>query len=294
MSVLRRRVRRRVISVVLSGVLLMAGGTARGQDFFKNLIQAFGFGGGAEAEAVEVVIDVAPGFAGDEGPFVPQIKTLLGTELHFVRKVCKPDDAQMEAIRKAGLAEVETIAKRFAAAQQQNRRDGWPDARMGLSQALRRKIVDVMPTEAAKRYDDELTARKEARTEAAAEMMTTLVDGKVSLLPKQYEEVTAAVLANWQDAWARDLQLFLYEDFAPVPDLQAINGVLTERQRNLWRGGHQRGRIFFGWEHELGLDWGGQIELGRDLLVKKPDPEAVEAQKPQAGEASETVGEQVR
>jgi len=271
-----RRLRPRTIPTVLAVALLAATGTVHAaDDFFGNVLKAFGIDAPRPAPPAAVrmapPVEVGPGMA---EPFVPQLKTLLRAELHFVRKVCSPDEAQMKEIIRAGLAGVDVVAKDFAAHQMRNDYQ-WPDARGLLAKAVERKVIEVMPADVAGRYADEIAAREKARKEAATAMMTAAVDRRLSLTPKQFDEVSAAIGDRFQNEWSRDLQIFLYDDYGPSPDPSAIGQVLSDRQRKVWGTRSDNGRILFDWEQGLGISWGGQVEIGGEFDL---DAEAAPAE----------------
>lgn len=65
--------------------------------------------------------------------------------------------------------------------------------------------------------------------------------------------------------WARNMQVYLYDEYAPMPDDNLLRPHLSERQQQILAGRTNYGRISFGWEQDLGLmtPWGdvGDVEL---------------------------------
>jgi hypothetical protein len=257
------RSRRRLVAAGLAlAVGAESAGAARGDDsVLGGLLRMFRFANRPAparpapvarpvvVEAAEVPADV----------FTPKLKKLLTNELHFVRKVCRPDEGQLALIREAGSAEVDAIAEKLS---RSARTSYLPDARGLLTGALREKVEEVMPAEAARRYAEELAAREADRLDAAAAMATVLIDRRLELTSGQYAGVRERVRAEPAKQWSRDFYVLLfYEQYAKLPDAATIGPALSERQRAVWAAQPATGTIRFGWEQELGLDWGGTVDL---------------------------------
>ena len=193
-------------------------------------------------------------------PFLPALEKVLTAEIHFVRKVCRPDDEQLAEIRQAGEKEMKAVARTYASMQRNNQHTGFPDARERICAELRKTIDAVMPEEAAQRYREEVAAREAADKQAGAGMMTVVVDGLVCLSPEQFDQTSEAIGQNWDKEWSRNLQVFTYEEHAPVPPPRVLQKILDPRQQQLLQGRSHRSSIHFGWEQEMTV-FGADIEL---------------------------------
>lgn len=225
----------------------------------------------AAVEAVERAVEAN---AGEE--FKPALRGLLGRELHLVRKVCRPDETQFAQIRAAGLTAIDVLARQMASAQQAGRQtDQWPRPRPELAAALLAKVSELLPAEAAEAYRAELEAREAAQRRAAQEMMLVVIDRKLTLLPDQYDPLAAALDKHWDESLSRNMQIYLYDQYLPLPDATTLAPVLNERQKKLYVVEGPRGRISFGWDQDLGLNASG---LGVDGADEFGTLEAEQAQ----------------
>ena len=229
---------------------------ARGQDIIKEILNLFQPARPAMRQPAERDIP-------DEmlNQFLPALKKVLTAEIHFVRKVCRPDDEQLAAIREAGEKELKPIARTYASMARNNQHTGFPDARERVSAVLRRRIEALMPEETAQRYRDELAAREAAEKEAAVGMMTVVIDRLVCLSPEQFDKASEAIGKNWDEQWSGNLQVFTYEQYAPVPPPNVLQTFLDPQQQDLLRGRSSRSTIHFGWEQEMRVLGGIEIEL---------------------------------
>ncbi len=212
-------------------------------------------------EAAEMAVDVNAG-----AEFKPTLRGVLGSELHLVRKVCRPNEEQFAQIRAAGLAAVDAVARQMGAAQQSGRPiEQWPRPRQELSAALLAKVSELLPAEAAQAYRAEIEAREAAQRRAGQQMMFVIIDRRLTLLPDQYEPLAAALDKAWDDGLSRNMQLYLYDEYLSLPETRVVAPVLNERQTRLYTAGmNRRGRISFGWEQDLGLDGMGFVDARPD------------------------------
>jgi hypothetical protein len=205
--------------------------------------------------------------------FMPHLNKLLVAEIHFLRKVCQPDPETLARLRQAGEEEIVSIAKMYARLMRKNQHSGFPDARELLSFALKKKAEELLPAAAARRYREELTARTEAGKQATQAMMTVILDRHLALTPQQYDQVAEAVGENWKEDWGQNLQVFLYDEYAPVPGPDVLNPLLNDRQRELLKDRANHGRIHFGWEQDIAVfNWGVGVAL--EELDEYPGEEA--------------------
>jgi hypothetical protein len=254
-------------------------GVARGDDGIDAVLR-FLFGGNREAEAqpaarVEqaVVEDVPADF---ENQFTPHLKKLLNAELHFAHKVCGLDAEQFARLQESGRLTIASIAKTYGEQQNQHQSHEWPDAREVLTNDFQKQIDASLPADVATRYRDEIAARFGAKLQSARDMMVMLIDRKLSLTPEQNEQVANTLDEHWDPTWSRNMQVYLYDDYAPMPREDLLKSVLTERQQHVWASRMNHGRISFGWEQDLGLI--GPLGDVGDLVIDAPVPEAGDTQ----------------
>jgi hypothetical protein len=256
MPSVRRCFGSRLIPVVLFVVVIASADVAYSQEGILGGIRRL-FGVDRRPAVVEMA-EPAPEVVNQ---FTPHLKKVLTAEIHFVRKVCRPDAEQLAAIRKAGVEQLDSVAKQYAKLQQGGRHSGFPDARELIAAGLQKTIDEVLPEEAAQRYRDENAARIEARRQAVTAMMTTLIDRELALTPEQFDQVDRAIGEKWDDQWGRNLQMFLYDQYAPMPHASVLTPLLNEQQKEVWKGRVNHGMIHFGWEQDLGVNWMGGAEL---------------------------------
>lgn len=243
---------RMTIWVVVFGSATMGfGATAhcRGADTVFEAILNFFTPRGAEP-AVDADEDWVP--LEGENQYTPLLKKLLGSELYYVRKVCGADDAQIEEFRRLGLTKVQQLAGQYA--KMQNRQSTeWPDARILITDAFITKVAEVFPEETARKYADEVKARRAAQADAALSMMITIADRKLMLTAAQADKIREQTASAWDPAWSRTMQVYMYDEYSPRPPEKVLKAVLNERQHSVFSSGQNYGRISFGWEQDLGF-----------------------------------------
>lgn len=187
-----------------------------------------------------------------ENEYTPHLKKLLGSELHFLRKVCGCDDAQLQVFRELGLLKVQELSGQYG--KMQNRQSTeWPDARLVMTDAFIKKAQEILAEEVAQRYADEIQGRRSAQQDAALSMMITIADRKLALHSDQAARIREQLTGQWDSSWSRNMQVFLYDEYSPRPPDKVLNAVLNERQRNVMKATQNYGRISFGWEQDLGF-----------------------------------------
>ncbi|WP_175517720.1 hypothetical protein [Planctomicrobium piriforme] len=191
---------------------------------------------------------------------VSALNVVLRKELRFVQKVCQPSPEQLNDIRQAGMVEIQEISKLFAREPEFSVK--WPDGRKQLCDALAKKIDAILPEQAAGRYRDELASREKAKQDAVVAMMVSIIDGKVGLTPQQAEQVDAAIRNSWQTEWSQSVAIFQYPRYAPLPDVKTIAKILTPHQLQVFKQTPNHGRLFLGWQAELGVQgWANGLEI---------------------------------
>lgn len=229
----------------------------------------------ADERLLDRLLDIVSGTAGRSVPtdravavpmvvenqYSPLLKKMLTAEVHFIRKVCHPNATQLAEIRHAGQVKIAALAEEYAAIQNRHP-SSWPDPRQSLTEVFQKHIDDCMSPEAAQRYRKEIAARDAARREAGVAMATAMIDRKVYFSPEQYERVAQKIDETWKELWSRNLQAFLYDQYAPTPDSTVLRPLLNQPQQSLWNWS-RAGSISFGWEQDLGLStpWKEGVDL---------------------------------
>ena len=208
--------------------------------------------------------------------YTPFIAKLLTVELHFVQKVCEPDQEQFDQIHRAGLLAVARLSKQYEDLQRirQSPRN-WPNPREEISAALLAEIDNTLSADVADKYRDEISARNDAHAQAAIGMMLVHIDAKLLLSPKQHEELNDTLKAKWNKAWSAGPRLYMYPQYARLPESHVLKPHLTDLQQKLWSERAGNATVNFGWQMELGLqDWmGGGVEL---QAFEKPPAKPIE------------------
>ncbi|MBX3439042.1 MAG: hypothetical protein KF861_16245 [Planctomycetaceae bacterium] len=256
-------------------------GAACGEDRIGGVMRFLfgrGAGGGEARGVINLVVEDAP--ADFENQFTPLLNKLLSAELHFAHKVCQLNAEQVARLKEVGQVKVAAIAKTYGQQRNQHQSSEWPDARDLLTAAFQEQLDALLPAETAQRYREEMAARRLARDAAAREMILVLMDRRLSLTPEQYTQLDGAISGQRDASWSRNMQMFLYEEYAPMPDDSVVRPLLSDRQRDIWASRTNYGRISFGWEQDLGLmtPWGdlGDIELELPAAQAEPANDATQ------------------
>lgn len=225
----------------------------------------FGIGGIGKAK----MADVDPDFV---NVFTPLVTKVLTAELHFVKKVCDPDDQQFDQIHRAGRLAVAQTSKRYEELQKiRQSASQWPEPHRQIVVALELAVAATMSAEVTERYREEVEARDQAHLDASVGMMLVHIDSELLLTPDQYQAIGAALRERWQAGWSRGPRLFMYPQYAYMPSANVLNPHLTERQRSVWGKRPNSTTVNFGWQMELGLQdsFGNGLELP---AFDKPGP----------------------
>lgn len=208
-----------------------------------------------EAEfAVEAAGDAAENY--DElQPYLQHLGHLLTVEMHFLRKVCRPSAEEVATIRQAGAKQLPEIARWM---RQCDTNDlSWstdPPARVRLTEALLAVTSEVLSADQAAVYRREIEARRTARAQAAAEMLTIHIDQTVTFSEAQAQAVPQVIIEGSRPHWDRNLFAFLVEEYAPLPGIEVLAPVLDDRQQKLWYAeGLEDREILSDWETEIGV-----------------------------------------
>ena len=221
---------------------------------------------GGEGEAVDVQIeanadiDLADGLNGRArvgDPAVAKLLTPIAVDNALIRRVCKPNEQQLEQLKKFDAKWVSAKAKTakvagnigggflravvggIAGAQQAQQIDPAAASKSVIS-AHRKELEAILTKEQLAEFETAITAREKFRCRANAECVVALLDDRLGLSQAQREE-----LANRLEAWKgiRDLQPHFYFQNhleAYIPMLPAeVSKVLNESQSKVLAGMQQ-------------------------------------------------------
>ena len=224
-----------------------------------NLIQGLFVGRAVEAQeavAIEVMDAAAAGEGGD--PFDQQVrpilKSVLHSELHFIRKVCQPTPEQFAKIRDAGREHYEKERKKFIElVKNQNRGNAeFPDPRTEISKGLIEAVSLNLSPEAVARYRVELDHRDKARRQAAIDNMVMRLDRSLALSPEQSQKLAVSMTDHFSAKWTKQMCAFLYsEEYAPLPEGKIVTPILNDAQKKIWSAMPQGYSVSFGWQGEF-------------------------------------------
>ena len=231
-----------------------------------------------QGEAILMVDDlVIPGMKNGKvgrdfvNMYTPFVTKVMTAELHFLKKVCEPTDEQFDKFHETGLLAVALTCKHYEDLQKiRQAASEWPQPQERITAALARAVDQSMSAEVAQRYRDELKARQEAHRAASAGMMLVHIDQQLMLAPDQYQAIREALEKDWNSGWSTGIRLFMYPQYARMPESHVLRPHLTDRQRKLWSARPNHGTVNFGWQMELGMQdfFGAGVEL--QAFEKKP------------------------
>ncbi len=184
--------------------------------------------------------------------FLPPLQQSLTAELHFVKKVCKPDEDQFNEIHRAGIAAVADLAESYRDLQRRRENPSvWPDPNLTIAFWLYQSIKKVMPEEVTRDYQNEILARKRAYHAANVTLMVQLVNDQVMLDADQRLKVYDALEQAWQPEWSYGQTMFLYPQHAVVPGKEILEPHLSDLQQTLWSYRVKRPTIRLSWQSHL-------------------------------------------
>jgi hypothetical protein len=189
--------------------------------------------------------------------FRAQFEPMLKVELSFINRVCKPSDAERQALIAKSNTWLETLIREYAKkGGQPNVEGAWfggrmanaPNPREMLEEGIKKVVEESLSEDQVKLFSDESSKRKEFEKQTALDNLISKIDGELMLTPEQRDKLTESLGDHWQNSWAPQLEYFTFGvDMLPsVPD-QWIRPHLTAAQLVVWsRLNKQSGQMFFG------------------------------------------------
>jgi hypothetical protein len=210
--------------------------------------------------------------------YLPSIRVVLTSELHFVKKVCSPNENQFNDIHRAGRKAILSLAQTYVDLKRKRAKpETWPSPNESIEQALVEAVGQFMPAAVAKRYSTEIAARMEARRAADAATIVTLIDRQVMLDPDQQREIFTAIRNNWKPYWSRENVVFFYPQYATLPDPDVLSPHLSDSQQRLWSYLPKRRSVSIPWQlhfnaNEMFDVWGPEEFPDPDARVDSVEP----------------------
>ena len=174
--------------------------------------------------------------------FTEQYRSILATELNFIRQMCDLTPEQRPKIKSAGEASVKEAAKKMAELQGRQmrgvqRNNSQPDPRRIIRDALAKVLKDTLTPEQMAKYTEEATKRTALRKRAAILSVVALLDSTLCLTVEQRDKITESISSHWQDKWEQWLMMSAYNGqyFPEVPDQHVVTHLNAE-QKSVWSG----------------------------------------------------------
>jgi hypothetical protein len=235
----------------------------------------------AEAEAVAApvirVLQAAP-VAVDEQALNPalvqhfeqQYRSMLKSELEFVREVCNLPVGDRPRVRAAGEKILKETARKMAQQQQRNQqpqvarmaRTAAVNPRAQIREGIATALRGVLTAEQMRQYEEESASRQEARKQAATLDVVSRIDAVLYLSASQREAITESITSKWEERWEQWLMIHVYgNQYLPnVPDT-VVSKHLTPEQTAVWSTLQKIEVGFFDQAHGLVFvddDWWGE------------------------------------
>jgi hypothetical protein len=181
--------------------------------------------------------------------FLPRLQAVLTAELHFIKKVCGPDEQQFNNIQRAGQERILALARQYSELKRKRAKLGsWPPATEKVIDALADAVVENIPADAAETYRSEIAARLDARRAADASAVVIMIDRQVMLDPQQQQALFEALRDGWQPHWSNAYLSHTYSNYAVYPETEVLSPHLAELQQRLWIGRPRRRYASLMWQ----------------------------------------------
>ena len=166
------------------------------------------------------------------------------SELHFLRTVCGLTKEQCKLVAREARGLLDETARADGRFKHDKARKGArgaattsepdPSDPCGrLERGLTKIAQDRLSPLQSRRYQDELRKRTAHRKEAGVRALVARLDGALMLTAKQRDQISAALVANWSEAWGTFSLMEEGEQFPRVPD-RFITPLLSPAQKKAW------------------------------------------------------------
>lgn len=200
--------------------------------------------------------------------FMPQMRPLLRTELHFVKTVCQPTKEQQKAIAILADKAFKDAVRTYAEAQQKMMQGQWrgnaqPDPAKALQDGMLAAVRACLPPEQAARYQHELDRRAADKKSVAIQNIVVRIDQELVLASDQREALARALDKDWKPAWGGNLESYMYgNDLLPALPQKLIEPILTPTQKKVWAGSQKASaNVYFG-----GMNFANGAEMEADPI----------------------------
>lgn len=189
-----------------------------------------------------------------EQQFQGQFRGILKSELHFVRKVCQPDDQQFKPVVAKANDALKQATKKFAEVQRKMMRGGfragedmsYPDPRKTIAEALQKAVRENLGEEQAEHYEREIVSRAEYRRKVAIQNLLFRLDNRLVLDDDQREKISEGLAGHFQESWSNQLEYMLYDHYqSNIPD-DAVVPFLNDSQKTVWELSKSNVQSFWG------------------------------------------------
>lgn len=205
--------------------------------------------------------------------FFPRLQLALTAELHFLKKVCEPSEAEFRAIHRAGREAIAAISREYSGLKRKRVKVGsWPDPGERIFRSLTFAVAQSMSAESAAKYQQAVNNRLQARRAADASAVVIMIDQQVMLDPQQQQELFDALVAGWQPHWSTAHVSLNHSNYAMFPEPEFLEPYLNDLQQRLWAARPRRRYASLMWQLKLGV----YNLFPTKGLAEFPDPWAAE------------------
>lgn len=208
-----------------------------------------------EDDKVDVLADeVDPNVINLENQFLSRFRPLLKAELSFVKRVCRPDRQQRNAITRASERCLRVAVRKYAMGQNQLRhgRRAVQHILLDPNRLIQKELSTLMREKLdghqVKRYEQELAKRVASQKRAAVLGLVAKLDEVLVLSVEQRQDMIESLSENWQDQWDQWRQIIIRnsEHMPEVSDKDVVP-LLNKTQRDVWHGTQKLNRVHWGW-----------------------------------------------
>jgi hypothetical protein len=231
-----------------------------------------------DVQQVEVVADA--NVARIEKQFLPQFQAVWKTEMAFLRRAARLNEDQRKKIHESADRVVKAAARKFAVAQNrlmhgngmiiaQRAPRTMPDPYQLIQQQLMQIAKGTLNAEQEKRYREECDKRSASRELATVQILVSLLDERLVLLPEQREKLVESLSSHYEEVWGRLLEVLEQNpQLFPAISNSLMLPVLDQKQREIWKRTQKIGPGF----------WGGMGFANHGVVIADEEI-AVEAEK---------------
>ena len=168
-------------------------------------------------------------------PLEQKLRELAQREIFFIKKVCQPNDEQLAKVIAEATGKVTDMQKMYLELSKEGNPAKWPKPQMLITDHLKKVVHDTFPPDVSDAYTRELDARRQANLTATASIVTNLIDSQVLLSHDEIEQLETDVSALETTRNATLPVAFFYRHMIPIPSVENMESLLTDRQLALWK-----------------------------------------------------------